>query len=89
MAPKISETNLAARDKRLYPKDCRQLHTTYSGRLYATFEYAHDGVVVDRYKRLLGQVPIMIKVDFHIFVVVVVVVIIIKLTKQKYLINNL
>lgn len=41
---------------------CRQRHTTYSGRLFATIEYSHNGKVIDRYERHVGQVPLMIKV---------------------------
>lgn len=63
MAPKLHESNVKAKDKKLYPKECRQRHTTYSGKIYITVEYAHDGKVVDRYERLVGQIPIMVKVD--------------------------
>lgn len=59
--PRISELNLTAKDKKLYPNECRQRHTTYSGKIYTTIEYLHDGQVVDRYERLVGQVPIMVK----------------------------
>jgi DNA-directed RNA polymerase beta subunit len=41
---------------------CRQRHTTYSGRLVTTIEYSHNGKVIDRIERPVGQVPIMIKV---------------------------
>ena len=61
LPPRISESNLTARDKKLYPKECRQRHTTYSGKIYVTIEYSHDDHVVDRYERLVGQVPIMVK----------------------------
>ena len=61
VAPKISESNLTSKDKKLYPKECRQRHTTYSGKIYTTIEYSHDGSVVDRYERVVGQVPIMVK----------------------------
>ena len=62
MPPKLSESNLAARDKKLYPKECRQRHTTYSGRIFITIEYSHDGRVMERFERLVGQVPVMVKV---------------------------
>lgn len=61
LPPRISEANLTAKDKKLYPKECRQRHTTYSGKIYTTIEYSHDGHLVDRYERLVGQVPIMVK----------------------------
>ena len=62
MPPKLSEANLSAKDKRLYPKECRQRHTTYSGKIYIEIEYSQDGKVIERYERLVGQVPIMVKV---------------------------
>ena len=31
--------------------------------MYMTFEYSHDGKVIDRYERMVGQVPIMVKVN--------------------------
>jgi DNA-directed RNA polymerase beta subunit len=57
----LNESNLTAKDKKLYPKECRQRHTTYSGRIYITVEYSQDGKVMDHYERLVGQVPIMVK----------------------------
>jgi DNA-directed RNA polymerase I subunit RPA2 len=61
LQPKLSESALSTKDKKLYPKECRQRHTTYSGKIYITIEYAHDSKVIDRYERLVGQVPIMVK----------------------------
>ena len=59
--PKLNESNLTAKDKKLYPKECRQRHTTYSGKIFLTVEYSHDGKIMDQYERLVGQVPIMVK----------------------------
>jgi DNA-directed RNA polymerase I subunit RPA2 len=52
---------LTSKEKRLYPKECRQRHTTYSGRLYVTIEYSQNGRVIDRFERLAGLVPVMVK----------------------------
>ena len=65
-SPRLTEPNLA-KDKKLYPKECRQRHTTYSGKMYMTFEYSHDGKVIDRYERMVGLVPIMVKVKFFFY----------------------
>jgi DNA-directed RNA polymerase I subunit RPA2 len=45
----------------MYPKECRQRHITYSGRLFVTIEYCHDGQVIDRFNRMAGQLPIMVR----------------------------
>jgi DNA-directed RNA polymerase I subunit RPA2 len=59
VAPIISSRT--ARDKKLYPTDCRQLHTTYSGKIFVTVEYSHDGHVIDSHERCVGQIPVMVK----------------------------
>lgn len=61
LPPKLTESNLNARDKKLYPTECRQRHTTYSGRIFVTVEYSHDGKVIETHERLVGQIPIMVK----------------------------
>ena len=53
--------SLNAKDKKLYPSECRQRHTTYSGRIFVTVEYSHNGRVIETYERMVGQVPVMVK----------------------------
>lgn len=64
LAPTVTPiiSSKTARDKKLYPTDCRQLHTTYSGKIFITVQYSHDGRVVETYERCVGQVPLMVKV---------------------------
>ena len=71
------------KDKRIYPRECRQRHTTYSGKMYMTVEYAHDGKVMERHSRLVGQVPIMIKVR-RFFLSLVFEILLYSLIKTTY-----
>jgi DNA-directed RNA polymerase I subunit RPA2 len=60
--PKISELLLKAKDKRLYPSECRQRHTTYNGKIEIQIEYSQDGKVIDTITRDAGYIPVMVKV---------------------------
>jgi DNA-directed RNA polymerase I subunit RPA2 len=58
----LPPTNKYARNREIYPSECRERHATYRGRLSATLEYRINGGDPKEFVRELGQVPIMIKV---------------------------
>lgn len=52
---------MKAKDKKLYPNECRQRHITYSGKIEIQIEYSHDGKVIDTITRDAGYIPVMVK----------------------------
>jgi DNA-directed RNA polymerase I subunit RPA2 len=60
--PQLPPTNKFAVNRDIYPAECRERHTTYRGRLLATFEYSISGGDWKEYQLDMGQLPIMVKV---------------------------
>lgn len=58
----VPPSNKKARNREIFPAECRERHVTYKGRLSATFEYRVNGGDAVECTRELGQIPIMIKV---------------------------
>ena len=59
----VPPSNKFARNRDIYPAECRERHVTYRGRLTATFEYRINDEDPIEFERDLGQVPIMVKVS--------------------------
>lgn len=59
--PQVPPSNKMARNREIFPAECRERHVTYRGRMSATFEYSINGGDPQEFVRELGQVPIMIK----------------------------
>lgn len=60
----LPPSNKFAKNREIYPSECRERHSTYRGKLSATLEYRiNDGDPVE-FVRELGNMPIMIKVRF-------------------------
>ncbi len=60
---RVPPSNKFARNREIFPAECRERHVTYRGRLTATLEYRiNDGDPI-QFDRDLGQVPIMVKVS--------------------------
>jgi DNA-directed RNA polymerase I subunit RPA2 len=54
--------NKFAKNREIFPAECRERHATYRGKLVATFEYRINGGDWEEFVRDLGQLPIMVKV---------------------------
>lgn len=63
--PQVPPSNKMARNRQVFPAECRERHVTYRGRLSGTFEYRINGGDPIEFVRELGQVPVMIKVQPH------------------------
>ena len=62
--PQVPPSNKLARNREVYPAECRERHSSYRGRFSATFEYSINNGDTHEFVRDLGQVPIMLKVRF-------------------------
>lgn len=60
--PQVPPSNKLARNRQVFPAECRERHVTYRGRLSATLEYRINGGDPVEFTREFGQVPVMIKV---------------------------
>lgn len=62
--PAIPPTNkYTARNRNIYPSECRERHATYRGKLRARIEYRVNNGDWTESLRELGQVPIMLRVS--------------------------
>ncbi|CAF3463706.1 unnamed protein product [Fusarium graminearum] len=59
--PQVPPSNKLARNRQVFPAECRERHVTYRGRLSATLEYRINGGDPVEFTREFGQVPVMIK----------------------------
>lgn len=57
----VPPSNKFARNREILPAECRERHSTYRGKLMATFEYRINNGDAVEIVRDLGQVPIMVK----------------------------
>ncbi|KAJ4153473.1 hypothetical protein LMH87_009958 [Akanthomyces muscarius] len=57
----VPPSNKMAKNREIFPAECRERHVTYRGRLSATFEYSINGGDSHEFVRDLGQIPIMLK----------------------------
>lgn len=63
--PQVPPSNKWAKNRNIYPAECRERHATYRGRLSATIQYRVNGSAPVEVVRELGQLPIMLKVKPH------------------------
>ncbi|KAM5345309.1 hypothetical protein ACJ41O_011171 [Fusarium nematophilum] len=59
--PQVPPSNKMARNRQIFPAECRERHVTYRGRLSATLEYRINGGDPIEFVREFGQVPVMVK----------------------------
>ncbi|KAL2885387.1 DNA-directed RNA polymerase I subunit RPA2 [Ceratocystis lukuohia] len=57
----LPPSNTFAKNREIYPSECRERHATYRGRLTAVFEYQINNGEPREFQRDLGLVPIMVK----------------------------
>lgn len=59
----LPPSNKWAKNREIYPAECRERHSTYRGKLTATLEYRINDGDPHEFVRELGSMPIMIKVS--------------------------
>lgn len=59
----VPPSNKFAKNREILPAECRERHSTYRGKLMATFEYRINNGDPVEFVRELGQLPIMVKVS--------------------------
>ncbi|KAH8905399.1 beta and beta-prime subunits of DNA dependent RNA-polymerase [Coniochaeta sp. PMI_546] len=57
----VPPSNKFAKNREILPAECRERHSTYRGKLMATFEYRINSGDPVEFVRELGQLPIMVK----------------------------
>lgn len=57
----LPPSNKFAKNREIYPAECRERHSTYRGKLTATLEYTINDGDPHEFVRELGNMPIMIK----------------------------
>ncbi|OAA61175.1 DNA-directed RNA polymerase 1 subunit beta [Niveomyces insectorum RCEF 264] len=57
----VPPSNKFARNREIYPAECRERHATYRGKLTATLEYRINNGEPHEIVREFGQMPIMVK----------------------------
>lgn len=58
----LPPSNKFAKNREIFPAECRERHSTYRGKLTATLEYRINDGDPHEFVRELGNMPIMIKV---------------------------
>lgn len=61
----VPPTNRWAKNREIFPAECRERHVSYRGKLSATFEYRINDGEPHEFVRELGQMPIMVKVSLE------------------------
>ncbi|KAH8172068.1 RNA polymerase rpb2, domain 6 domain-containing protein [Sarocladium implicatum] len=59
--PQLPPSNKLAKNREIYPAECRERHASYKGRMAATLEFSVNGGETKEFVRELGQVPVMLK----------------------------
>lgn len=59
----LPPSNKFAKNREIFPAECRERHSTYRGKLTATLEYRINDGDAHEFVRELGNMPIMIKVS--------------------------
>jgi len=54
--------NKFAKNREIFPAECRERHVTYRGKLTATFQFQVNDGDPEEFARDMGQLPIMVKV---------------------------
>jgi DNA-directed RNA polymerase I subunit RPA2 len=59
----VPVTNKHAKNREIFPAECRERHATYRGKLTATLEFRINNGEWTEFVRDFGQLPIMVKVS--------------------------
>ncbi|KAK8139861.1 DNA-directed RNA polymerase I subunit RPA2 [Apiospora sp. TS-2023a] len=60
----VPPSNKFAKNREIFPAECRERHVSYRGKLAATFEYRINDGEAREFTRELGQMPLMVKSKF-------------------------
>ena len=60
--PTIPETNVYSRSVKIFPAECRERAVTYKAKMSLTLCWKVDGQKAGTMDKVVGQVPIMVKV---------------------------
>ena len=63
--PTIPETNVYSRSVKIFPAECRERGATYKAKMSVTISWKVEGRSAGSLDKVVGHVPIMIKVDLH------------------------
>lgn len=61
----LPSSNKFAKNREIFPAECRERHATYRGKLTANLEYRINDGEPFEFVRELGNMPIMVKVRIH------------------------
>lgn len=62
----LPPSNKFAKNREIFPAECRERHATYRGKLTATLEYRINDGDPHEFVRELGNMPIMVKVRLYL-----------------------
>lgn len=60
--PSVPPGTVLVKDRRIFPKECRQRAATYKGRLSVEVKWSLNGKEQQSFIKDLGEIPIMIRV---------------------------
>lgn len=64
-SPQVPASYIAARNKKIYPSECRQRAGTYSGACTVGVGWSVNGAPRPPIDKSMGEIPIMLRVSFH------------------------
>lgn len=65
--PQVPTTCIAARNKKVFPSECRQRASTYSGACTVSVGWAVNDGPRPPVDKSMGEIPIMLRVSYQIF----------------------
>lgn len=65
--PQVPATCITVRNKKIYPSECRQRASSYTGLCTVTVGWTVNGVPRAPIDKQMGEIPIMLKVSDHFF----------------------
>lgn len=65
VSPQVPQTAITVKTKKIYPSECRQRASTYSGNCTVTVGWSVNGMSKAPIDKNMGDIPIMLRVCFH------------------------
>ena len=60
--PTVPETNIFSRSVKIFPAECRERAATYKAKMSITLRWKVDGLPAGSLDKVVGHIPIMVKV---------------------------
>lgn len=60
----MQDGSFAIKSQKIYPSECRQRASTYSGHLLGKIQWSINGNIQPLIEKDFGEIPIMVKVVF-------------------------